>query len=506
MLFNSYTFVFIFLPICLIGFFQLGQISKRLANLWLAAASIVFYSWGNPHYAVLILVSMAINYGIGLSLLNPDNNNKKIWLIFGIVIDLLIIGYYKYTNFAIDNWNYLFGNILQIDHFADISLPLGISFVTFTQIAFLVEVYRGEFTEKSFIKYCLFITYFPQLIAGPILHHQEVMPQFDRSETYSLKNHNLATGLIVFTIGLAKKVILADGVVSYVNPVFDAVKQGLDITGGDAWIGALAYTLQLYFDFSGYSDMAIGLGLMMGIKLPINFDSPYKAVNIVDFWRRWHITLSNFLRDYLYIPLGGNRHGNLRRYANLLITMLLGGLWHGAGWTFVIWGGLHGSYLVINHAWSNLRKQLGQDLKQSSLLGRICGRSITFFAVVLAWVFFRAETLTGGMNMITSMFIVPSMDRLTSYQFTRNPSEAMLWIGTLLMIGWFCPNTQQLLTKYHDLVSWLHSGKHRQLFNQYLQHTHTSHYFSIGMVMPLILLLVMISESQTIKEFIYFNF
>ncbi len=448
---------------------------------------------------------MAINYWVGRYLMSSQTTHKKSWLIFGIVLDLLVLGYYKYTNFAIDNWNLLFGNTTLLDR-TNISLPLGISFVTFTQIAFLVEVYRGEFTEKNFIKYCLFITYFPQLIAGPILHHQEIMPQFERSETYRLKNSHLATGVVVFTIGLAKKVILADGIVTYVNPVFDAVKQGLTITSGDAWIGALAYTLQLYFDFSGYSDMAIGLGLMMGINIPINFNSPYKAVNIVDFWRRWHITLSNFLRDYLYIPLGGNRHGNLRRYTNLLITMLLGGLWHGAGWTFVLWGGLHGSYLAINHAWLNIRKKLGQDLKKSSRLSRIGARVVTFMAVVLAWVFFRAETLTGGLNMIHSMLMLPSIDSLSSYQFTRHPAEAMLWIGTLLAIVWLAPNTQELLQKYRDLVEWLHSGQPRQLFNRHFQPSYTSHYFSIGMALPLIILLVMISESQAVKEFIYFNF
>jgi hypothetical protein len=212
------------------------------------------------------------------------------------------------------------------------------------------------------------------------------------------------------------------------------------------------------------------------------------------------------LRDYLYIPLGGNRQGNVRRYANLLITMLLGGLWHGAGWTFVIWGGLHGSYLVLNHAWLGIRKRLGQDTKKSSWWGRICGRSITFIALVLAWVFFRVETLGGGVKMISSMVMIPSIEHLTTYQFIRNPAEAMSWIVTLLAIVWLCPNTQQLLHKYNSAIDWLHAGKYHQLFNRYLQYPHISHYFSIGIVMPLILLLVMISESQTIKEFIYFNF
>lgn len=506
MLFNSYIFIFLFLPICLFGFFQLGQISKRIATLWLTAASIAFYSWGNLHYAILILISMTVNYGIGYCLLHPRTVNKKRWLIGGIIFDLLILGYYKYTNFAIDNWNYLFGGVAHLDRFDNISLPLGISFVTFTQIAFLVETYRREIKERSFINYCLFISFFPQLIAGPILHHQEVMSQFNRKETYKLNNQNLASGFIVFAIGLAKKVLLADGIVAYVNPVFDAVKDGLNVTGGDAWIAALAYTLQLYFDFSGYSDMAIGLGMMMGIKLPINFNSPYQAVNIVDFWRRWHITLSNFLRDYLYIPLGGNRYGNLRRYANLLLTMLLGGLWHGAGWTFVIWGGMQGLYLVINHAWLAFRKHLGQDVKKSSLLGRITGRAITFMAVVFAWVFFRAESLNGATSMINAMVNANSLEHFTSYEFIRNPVEAMTWIGTLLAIVWLAPNTQQLLQKYTDLVEWLRSGKYRTVVARYWYDSHTPHYFSIGLLTPVILLLVMISESQIIKEFIYFNF
>ena len=272
----------------------------------------------------------------------------KRWLLVAIAANLALLAYYKYAIFFVANAQRLIGHVGPLP---EIVLPLGISFFTFTQIAFLVDAHRGLAREYSFTHYTLFVTYFPHLIAGPILHHREMMPQFDRRSTYTLDWDNVAVGLTMFIIGLFKKTVIADDMAAFASPAFDAAAGGTQLTLLEAWGAALAYTFQIYFDFSGYTDMALGASRMFGIVLPLNFRSPYKAANIIDFWRRWHITLSRFLRDYVYIPLGGNRKTVPRRYENLLLTMLVGGLWHGAGWTFVFWGALHGIYLVVNHGW-----------------------------------------------------------------------------------------------------------------------------------------------------------
>jgi D-alanyl-lipoteichoic acid acyltransferase DltB (MBOAT superfamily) len=373
-----------------------------------------------------------------------------------------VLGYFKYANFFLDNANALFGTGLSL---GEIILPLGISFFTFTQIAFLVDAWQGKAEEYSLTHYALFVTYFPHLIAGPILHHREMMPQFQLAETYRPHYDKLAAGLTIFVIGLFKKVILADGVAVYVAPVFEAPAAGVTLTFLEAWCGALAYTFQLYFDFSGYSDMAVGLSLMCGIRLPINFHSPYQAVNIIEFWRRWHMTLSRFLRDYLYFPLGGNRRGPARRYLNLLVTMLLGGLWHGAAWTFVVWGGLHGAYLVVNHAWRALRARLGHDLSRSTPWGRAAGCLVTFVAVVAGWVVFRADSLEAAASILRAMaglngFVLPDVwlarwgafgEWLAGMGVAFAPTPALArtgvvnWIWILLAVVWLAPNTQQIM-------------------------------------------------------------
>jgi alginate O-acetyltransferase complex protein AlgI len=284
--------------------------------------------------------------------------------------------------------------------FVNIILPLGISFFTFQQIAYLVDVMRGAKVERDIVSYTLFVSFFPHLIAGPLVHHAEMIPQFKRGRT-GRSSVLAARGLAIFAAGLFKKVVIADNLAQFVSPVFAHLDAGGGVTTSWAWLATSAYTLQIYFDFSGYSDMAVGLALLFGIRLPVNFRSPYKATSIIDFWRRWHITLSRFLRDYLYIPLGGNRLGEIRRYLNLLVTMLLGGLWHGAGWNFLIWGGLHGLYLCVNHLWQAWR---GDRASESGLFAKAFSWAITFAAVVLAWVFFRAKTLDGAWQMLSSLF------------------------------------------------------------------------------------------------------
>lgn len=395
MLFNSYGFILGYLPLVWGGFFLVARHSRKLAALWLAAASLFFYGWWNVKFVPLLLASIAFNYATGYAIGHArDPRTARYLLAAGILADLMLLGVFKYANFFIDSINDLFGLNVEL---AKIVLPLGISFFTFTQIAYLVDVFRGIAKEYDFIHYVLFVTYFPHLIAGPILHHKQMMPQFASASIYRPQYSNVGIGLTLFTIGLAKKVLLADSFGEYADPVFAAAKDGFEPKFIMAWTGALAYTFQLYFDFSGYSDMAVGLSRMFGVQLPLNFNSPYKAWNVIEFWRRWHMTLSAFLRDYLYIPLGGNRLGPARRHVNLMITMLLGGLWHGANWTFVVWGGLHGSFLVVNHAWHALRRRFGFPPGEPVGMARVAGVLVTFFCVVIAWVMFRADSLTSGL-------------------------------------------------------------------------------------------------------------
>lgn len=402
MLFNSYQFVLLFLPAVLLGFYWIAGRNPFAATVWLAVASLFFYGWWNPRFVFLLLGSVAFNYALGFAIgrsRGADSASKRSTglLAFAITANLLVLGFFKYTNFFLAASNDIAGT-----HFGvlDIVLPLGISFFTFTQIAFLVDVNRGIATEYSFVHYLLFVTYFPHLIAGPLLHHKQMMPQFADRSIYRINVDNLNVGLTMFAIGLFKKVMIADQFAIYSNVVFDAAAHGSEPKLFEAWAGALSYSLQIYFDFSGYSDMAIGLSKMFNVDLPINFNSPYKSLNIIDFWRRWHMTLSAFLRDYLYIPLGGNRHGAARRHLNLMVTMLLGGLWHGANWTFVLWGGLHGIYLVINHGWQALCRHFG--LPEMPAFRFVAG-TITFIAVVVAWVPFRAETIEAAVRILKGL-------------------------------------------------------------------------------------------------------
>ncbi len=386
-----------------LGFFLLGSASTTVAACWLVIASLVFYGWWNPIFVPLLVGSILFNFTAGRLIARSANPaNKRRLTIVAIVADLALLGYFKYADF--------FVSIIDSAASADlpylrIVLPLGISFFTFTQIAFLVDVYRGYVREYRLDHYALFVSYFPHLIAGPILHHSQMMPQFADRSKYRPDKVSILHGLSTFLIGLAKKVVIADGLAQFVGPVFTAADGGQIVTFLEGWAGALGYTFQLYFDFSGYTDMAIGVSLLFGIALPLNFASPYKSANIIEFWRRWHITLSHFLRDYLYIPLGGNRLGEIRRYGNLFATMALGGLWHGANWTFVYWGMLHGSYLAVCHLWGSF-KASSAGRRQSRRLVRLkgfVGTTLTFLCVVVAWVVFRAETLGGAWTILKGM-------------------------------------------------------------------------------------------------------
>ncbi len=456
MLFNSFEFIFFFLPVTLTVFFLLTRYRlSQMAIAWLVGASLFFYAWWNPVYLGLLVASILFNYSFGAAISRARGARRRGLLVVGITANLAVLGYYKYANFFLDNINTLVGSDW---HAGAILLPLGVSFITFQKIAYLVDAWQGKTREYNFLHFCLFVTFFPQLIAGPIVHHRDVMPQFAERARLRFDHENIALGLSIFIIGLFKKVVIADNLALFANPVFSAAA-GTTLSFQEAWLGALAYSFQLYFDFSGYSDMAIGLARLFGVRLPLNFHSPYKATSIIDFWRRWHMTLSRFLRDYFYIPLGGSRRGPARRYLNLLVTMLLGGLWHGAAWTFVIWGGLHGVYLLINHAWRGFIGRLGLAGRMANRPAMLAGGAFTFIAVVIGWVFFRADNTQAAQSMLSSMSGMYGIGIGSDQAFANGlmtGSRALMWVTAAALLTWLLPNTQQLFARFAPALDTVH--------------------------------------------------
>jgi len=490
MLFNSYTFLFLFLPVTLAGAFILVRWRTSVAVGWLVLASLYFYGWWSWRHVPLLLASIAFNYLAGEAIARrggKPGGRSFVVLSAAVAVDLAVLGYFKYAGFLTANLDALLGTAMRVEA---IVLPLGISFFTFTQIAYLVDVYRAP-ARYGIVPYALFVSYFPHLIAGPILHHREMMPQFAAPASYRLDFANLAAGLTLFVIGLFKKTVLADGIAPYASPVFARAAEGYGPSSVEAWGAAVAFGLQLYFDFSAYSDMAVGLSKMLGIRMPVNFESPYKATSIIEFWRRWHMTLSRFLRDYLYIALGGNRRGVVRRYANLFATMLLGGLWHGAAWTFVLWGAAHGAFLAINHAWRALRSQFPEGPAWISRIGCAVGAVLTFVAVFGAWAIFRADDLPSAIRIVRGLVglnghALPSSALVEIADAARSAGQArfvptpiahwitahfgsidssvpmgiararggglvskaqLIWIVALLAIAWLAPNTRQIMAR-----------------------------------------------------------
>ena len=465
MLFNSYIFIFVFLPITFFVYFYLN--AKRLTEAskgFLVFSSLFFYSWWNIVYLPLILGSILLNYILGISLSKAKEHkkiSKKTLLIFGIVANISLLGYFKYADFFIDNVNSLTdGNIPTLD----LVLPLAISFFTFQQIAYLVDSYRQETKEYDFLNYTIFVTFFPQLIAGPIVHHKEMMPQFANIRNKVKNYKNIALGLFIFSIGLFKKVVIADYFSAISTAGFD---NSTILTFFEAWTASLSYTFQLYFDFSGYTDMAIGAALFFNIKLPINFNSPYKALDIQDFWRRWHITLSRFLRDYIYIPLGGNRISSLRTYINLLITFIIGGLWHGAGWTFIFWGFLHGMALVIHRIW----KSFGFTMH------RYLAWFITFNFINIAWVFFRAKEWEDAIKILKGML---GLNGVVFFETEYVDKDHMILFAVILCMLLCFRNSNQLVKKFVPNV------------------------YSI--IVTITILVFAILSLGKVSEFLYFNF
>jgi D-alanyl-lipoteichoic acid acyltransferase DltB (MBOAT superfamily) len=471
MLFNSPEFIFVFLPISFLAFLIAGRWSQQAAAAVVVAASVGFYAYWRADHLVLLAASIFVNYQTGARIRRfvlSGNGRAAYWcLVLGIVFNLGLIAYFKYLGFFAGILNSAVASHLD---FGQIALPLGISFFTFTQITFLVDVYRQQTSESNPLRYTLFVVLFPHLIAGPILHQQVMGPQFQRGGFGRPTLDEFRAGLMFFVAGLFKKVLLADPMGSFATPIFDAAAAAGPMTLWEAWSGSLAYTLQIYFDFSGYSDMAVGLGMMFGVKLPVNFNSPYKAVSITDFWRRWHMTLSAFLRDYLYVPLGGNRNGAFNRYRNLIVTMLLGGLWHGASWNFVLWGGLHGTMIGAAHSWRHFSPpSFGVPVWLRLRLAHL----LTFLVVVLAWVPFRAESMDAtwrvwkamlGVDGIElpariagplglgagGMFANGLLDRgefwiLRTLGIGSAPLQCVVGISLLLLLCFIIPNTQEFM-------------------------------------------------------------
>jgi D-alanyl-lipoteichoic acid acyltransferase DltB (MBOAT superfamily) len=403
MLFNSYIFVLVFLPVTLIVYYSLGRLpSPSAARLWLLAASLTFYGWWSWSYLALLLLTMIFNWALGRLIQIAKQRNvahSHALLIVGVALNLALLGYFKYATFVAGSLAELVGLEFALE---GVVLPLAISFHTFQQIAYIVDVQRGRAKQYALTDYLLFVSFFPQLIAGPIVHHYELMPQFARRVTYRFRESNFVHGVVFFVMGLLKKLIIADPVGQLGAPIFRSAE--IDAPGFlEAWLATLAFSVGLYFDFSAYSDMAVGLARMFGIRLPYNFNSPYKAVSIIDFWRRWHMTLSRFLRDYLYIPLGGSRRGPWRRHINLVTTMLLGGLWHGAAWTFVVWGALHGFFLLVNHAWNHFVMRTEAATGSRPRLGAPLAQAVTLLSVMVAWVFFAAPNFNAAFSVLSGM-------------------------------------------------------------------------------------------------------
>lgn len=493
MLFNSYEFVFGFLPLTLLGFYLLGRRSRQWALSWLIAASLFFYAWWRPINVLLIAPSIIINYALARVLLGLAGDERRrrtarLVLIAGILFNVAFLGYFKYRNFFMGAVNDVFGTHLALTH---LILPLAISFITFQKIAFLIDVHGGRVTSFTLRDYCVFVLFFPQLVAGPIVHYREMMPQF-RAVSCRFDLSDASVGTTLFVFGLFKKVILADSIAPHVSALYErGGTDGLSLL--PAWLAAVGFTLQIYFDFSGYTDMALGLARLFGIRLPPNFDSPLRATSIIDYWLRWHMTLTRFLTAYVYSPLAlaltrrrmakglpglSGRRSSPGAFFSLLmfptlVTMLVSGFWHGAGYLFILWGLIHGIYLSINHAWRLVGPRLWSDKARYERDMAGIGFVLTFCSVVLAMVFFRAPTLHAAMNILRGMFglnglslpaaVVAHLGSISPVLHTLHISAdplwssqdfelTLLWTGVLLVIALLFPNTLQVLAAFEPAL------------------------------------------------------
>jgi len=509
MLFNSFEFIFVFLPITTAVYYLLKiTFRQKVSIVWLAAASLFFYSWWDFRYFFLILLSVGFNYSTGILLNRFAKSNyrqlSKLTILLGVTLNLLLLAYYKYAGFFTENVNLIFHTSFTIKK---IILPLAISFFTFQQIAYLIDVYKRKAQDYDFFTYCLFVTFFPQLIAGPIVHHGEMMPQFLPTHALgkaSRLGENLSAGLTLFILGLSKKVLLADTISVFSTPVFAAAGAGEAPGFYAAWGAVVAYALQIYFDFSGYSDMAIGLARMFGVVLPVNFNSPYKATSIAEFWRRWHMTLSRFLWQYLYIPLGGNRKGSLRQCVNIMITMFLGGLWHGAKWTFVVWGVLHGLFIGASHLYEKFSKKQTGRHKNNAPLKHFISVALTFFAVLVSWVLFRSDSLESSLLFYKGMFGFYGFETVSLS--IRSIGQVLLTAGMLAVVFIF-PNTQEWLRDFNPVLktedSLIHDQKKKTPVSAGGWEPSGRTAVFIGILAALNIILLFVGSNS---EFLYFQF
>lgn len=452
MLFNSWLFIFIFLPAFLLAFY-ISSKSGEWARIVFFCFSLVFYVlWGWQYFLLFgVLIGMNYLFGRAMSRCAERPKARRI-LAAALVLNILPLAWFKYSWFLAENISLLF----DLDwRFTPPGLPAGISFYTFIQIAWLAGIYRGQFRLPDPLSHAIFSAGFPWVISGPIVRYDQLGPQLRAPAP--LEAAGLASGLTLFGLGLGKKCLLADSLGPFADAVFNAAEKNWPLSCPEAWLGSFCYTFQLYFDFSGYTDMALGLGLMIGLRLPENFNSPYKSTGIIDFWRRWHITLGTWLRDFLYIPLGGNRKGRFRQYANLFLTMLIAGIWHGSGWTFMIWGGLHGFMLVVNHAFRALTKTAAMARWLSAAPVRAASILLTFLAVSVCWVIFRAFSLDGALAMLRAMFPPEGMQPGGAAWFPNRHFTS--WIPFALVaasafICWLMPNSGQIMRGESGMCAW----------------------------------------------------
>jgi len=507
MLFNTYEFLFVFLPVTLAVFLVLQMLSRRLALGWLIVASLLFYAYWRPINVLIILPSILINFLLARVLLrlgetNSTSNIGNIVLGAGIAFNLSILGYFKYLNFFQTMLNDVAGTDFVMTY---VILPLGISFITFQIIAFLIDVHGRRIESFTLRDFCLFVLFFPQLIAGPIVHYREMMPQF-QNISRRLDIEGISVGLTLLSFGLFKKVVLADGISMHVSPIYTLASDGGNISLITAWIAAIGFTLQIYFDFSGYSDMAAGLARFFGVRLPLNFDSPLKAKSIIDFWARWHVTLTRFLTAYLFNPmvlwlsrrrmkkrLAGmaGRKPNVEAFFSLLaaptiFTMFISGLWHGAGYLFIMWGLLHGLYLTINHAWRLIVPRLWKDKDKYHLFMAPIGFFITFVAVVFAMVIFRGPTPDAAIEMLSGMVglngislphnlmeplgLVSIMEPIihADGSSAKEFVFASVWVFVLTAIALLLPNSFELTAAYEPVIGYKIRNDHKSVLYRFL--------------------------------------
>jgi D-alanyl-lipoteichoic acid acyltransferase DltB (MBOAT superfamily) len=470
MLFNSYEFIFVFLPIVVVVFFALGGASRAWALRWVIAASLFFYAWWRPMNVLIIAPSVLINFVLARLL---QRLCKQEWrrtamavLLLGIAFNVAFLGYFKYSNFLVGAMNDVFGTQMFL---ARIILPLGISFITFQKIAFLIDVHAGRVESFSLQDYCLFVLFFPQLIAGPIVHYREMMPQF-HGVSCRFDKSNVSIGLTLFGFGLFEKVFLADSLAQFVTPIYEQANSGSSIALLPGWIAGVGFTLQIYFDFSGYTDMALGIARLFGVRLPPNFNSPLRASSIIDFWLRWHMTLTRFLTAYIYNPLAlwltrrraakgrpgfAGQSKGLGAFIELLmfptlLTMLVSGIWHGAGYTFIVWGMLHGLFLAINHAWRLWGAKLWRDKSHYERFMQPAGFIITFGCVAASMVIFRSANLKTATDLLQGMLGLHGI----AWSSAIVPRRVALWIGASAFIALACPNTLQILSRYEPALGW----------------------------------------------------